>query len=254
MYRNFIAALLIFLMSSWALGGSRAAEEQPHKVFILCYHTFYGDRPKNPYDIPPEDFSSEIKTLREHGVHFIQFSDIANNRVSAGVNVLITFDDGALTTRKVYQEVLKPLGIKPMLAIYPAIIGRKKNALSWDQIREFASDGCEIASHGYYHLYVAQKLYDTDRKSFMNEIYKSKKVLEDKLKQKITLFVYPFGLRSDITKTTLKEAGYEYAFNITGKHIELPLDEKTDRYDLSRYLLTKENRAGVIRSIISHAQ
>ena len=40
--------------------------------------------------------------------------------------MLCCIDDGNRSVGRAYREVLAPMGIKPLLAIYPNIIGRRK--------------------------------------------------------------------------------------------------------------------------------
>ena len=56
-------------------------------------------------------------------------------------NIMISIDDRNQTVYRAYHDVLKPLHIRPLLAIYPNIIGKRKYALTWEQLRELAADG-----------------------------------------------------------------------------------------------------------------
>ena len=215
------------------------------KVFALCYHTFKGD-PRIATDISQEELRSHVRTLKEKGFTFVSFDDIRNNRVAGTKNILFTIDDGNVTAYRVYQEILKPAGIKPLLAIYPNIIGKKKYVMNWDQLRELSADGCECAAHGYYHLFVNQKLYDKDRQGFMKEIVLSKKILGSKLGRPIDVFVYPFGVRSPITVETIRQTGYRYAFTIDWGEIAVGTQ---DTFELPRFMLTRNAWKGILNEI-----
>jgi peptidoglycan/xylan/chitin deacetylase (PgdA/CDA1 family) len=162
----------------------------------------------------------------------------------------MVIDDGNQSVYQAYHQILEPRHIKPMLAIYPRIIGRKSYALTWDQLRELSRHGCDVAAHGYYHLLLNQKLFDKDRALFDKEIYASKEVLEKMLNIRISAFVYPDGVRSDITKKTLKEAGYAYAFTIDWGALLYPLRLNKDPYELPRYMIYDNNWGMVSNSIL----
>ena len=57
-----------------------------------------------------------------------------NGRITGTKNVLVTIDDGNRSVYEAFQKVFKPNGIRPLLAIYPNIIDKKKYALTWDQL------------------------------------------------------------------------------------------------------------------------
>ena len=80
---------------------------------------------------------------------------------------------------------------------------------------------------------------NTDKKGFTNEIFKSKKMLNDKLGRNIEVFIYPNGVRSDPAKKMLKEAGYKYAFTIVWGQVELPLSSNADPFELRRYMVSR---------------
>jgi len=197
-----------------------------------------------------------MQTLRDHGYKFITLNDLLNKGHGSGREVLITIDDGNRSVYAAYREVFKPMGIKPVLAIYPNIIERQPYALTWQQLKELSDDGCDIAAHGFYHLKINQKLYDQDQRSFNLEIYKSKEILEKKLGKGIHTFIYPFGLCTEIAITNLKKAGYRTAFTIERKRVRNPVSAHHDPYRLPRFMMTRSNARGSMASFIqfNHAE
>lgn len=208
------------------------------KVYVLCYHSFRGNI-NAPTDFSKKEINEQLDFLKKNNFKFVSFRDIVNNRLSGTKNILITIDDGNISVYDAYRDIFKPMNIKPVLAIYPALTGRKKYALSWGQLKELADDGCEIAAHGYFHMHLTQNYYDTHKNDFLNEIYKSKKVLEKNLNRQVLIFVYPFGQKSEIAIETIKNAGYKYAFTLKWHALNLPLSENKNLYELPRYMLTK---------------
>ncbi|HOP63161.1 MAG TPA: polysaccharide deacetylase family protein [Spirochaetota bacterium] len=217
-------------------------------TYILCYHAFL--ERKDPYSFSKDQLREQLQRLKNKGFTFITFEDLINNRVQGTNNILITIDDGNKSVYDAYYSVMKPMGIKPVLGIYPAIIGRMHYALSWEELKKLANDGCYIASHGYHHMYLSTKYYKKEPKNFLKEIYYSKKVLERKLGRRIELMVYPFGVFSDIAISELKKAGYKYGMSL--KH-GICFSPVPDGFEIPRYMLTKPNQKGLISLFIRKA-
>lgn len=222
------------------------------KVFVLCFHTFLG-KEKVDLDTSIADFNANLLELKKMGYTFVSMEDIKNNKIKGTKNLLITIDDGHETAYEAYKKVLKPLGIKPVMAIYPAIIGVSKSFMTWDQVKELSKDGVYIASHSYRHQFVNQKLFNKDKKAFEEEIYKSKSILEEKLGKTIDTFVYTYGIRSDITVDYLKKAGYKYAFTIDWGAVAFPINSNKNLLELPRYMFAKKEWKNEIKIIDSKA-
>jgi len=200
-----------------------------------------------------EEFENHIKTMKNAGINFLTTEEVLKNRYRGINNVLITLDDGKKSNYEAYHKIMKKYGVKPLLAIYPAIIGRMSYAMSWEQLKELDNAGCFVAVHGYNHMYVNQKLFDTDRKTFNREIYFAKRKLTESLDKEMDVYVYPFGVYSDITIDHLKQAGYQYAFSIIARMMTQN-DLIANRYELPRYLMTKSNAKRIINKIISESR
>ncbi|HVN71465.1 MAG TPA: polysaccharide deacetylase family protein [Desulfomonilia bacterium] len=241
----------LVLLSFFFYPGWRDVSAADQKAFVLCYHSFLGNK-HFAGDVSLQDLRAQMDFFKNKGFHFASFADILKGTLTGTQNILIVIDDGNESVFKAYHDIFKPLHIIPILAIYPSIIGKKSYALTWDQLNELSQDGCDIASHGYYHLLMNDKLYLKDKTSFDREIYSSKKLLEEKLHKKVSIFVYPNGVRSDITKRTLKDAGYSYAFTITWGTLLSPMSLNKDPLELPRYMLYQNNWK-MIESVILKA-
>ncbi|MBN1534116.1 MAG: polysaccharide deacetylase family protein [Spirochaetes bacterium] len=210
------------------------AERQP-SVRVLCYHTFKDA--KNMYSFSIDEFRGQIDFLRCKGFTFVSAGDIVTGRVRGNRNVLITIDDGNVSVYRAVREVLRPRGIRPLLAIYPNVIGKKSYALTWEQLAELTRDGCDIAAHGYYHSLLNDKTYERNRGSFHKEIVESKRVLEEKLRIRVDYFVYPFGVGSARAVRMVRDAGYRLAFTIRPGSFPVPVYREP--HELPRYMLTR---------------
>ncbi len=221
---------------------------------VLCYHTFL-DKEKVSTDFSVQQFKSHIEKLELAGFRYISWEDVQNGTIQGNNNILITIDDGHRTVYPVVKDFLLRKGIKPVLSIYPGVIGGK-NYLSWEQLRELSDAGCTIASHGYYHHFLSQKFVSKDRlennsKLLNTEIFKSKAVLETKLQREVDIFVYGGGVNCQEAEELIKKAGYRYAFKISAGPIQFPLAQNKNSYELNRYMMTKEIAEPYIKRIMA---
>lgn len=223
------------------------------KVFVLAFHTFLG-KEKIDLDIDVISFREKLENLKKQGFKFVTMEEIKENKVTGTKNLLMTIDDGHKTALKAYDEVLKPMGIKPVIGIYPSIIGASKSFMTWEDVIRLSKDGVYIAAHGYEHLLINQKLFNKNRQAFEDEIIKSKKILEEKIGKKIDTFIYPYGVRSDITKEYLRKSGYKMAFTINWGTLIVPIEKNSDLMELPRYMFTKKEWQNEINIISSRAK
>jgi peptidoglycan/xylan/chitin deacetylase (PgdA/CDA1 family) len=240
------------LACSCSLIGWNFAQAAEQKVFVLCYHSFLGNK-RFAGDISMQDLKAQMDFFKDKGFQFVTLSEVLNGKVKGSRNILIVIDDGNESVYRAYHDIFKPRHIKPVLAIYPGIIGKKSYALTWEQLKGLSQDGCDIASHGFYHLHLNQKLFDKDKAAFIKEINGSKEFLEKKLNVKILSMAYPNGIQSDITKKSLKDAGYKCAFTIKWGTLLSPFSANKDPFELPRYMLYQNNWGMISNSILKAA-
>jgi len=220
----------------------------PAKVCVLVYHSFLG-KPSLNRDVALPELARQLDELKTKGFCFVSYADLQAGRVSGAKNILISIDDGNASVWPAYQQVFKPRGIKPLLAIYPAIIGKKPYALTWEQLRTLSKSGCAIASHGYYHGKLDEAFFTRHPKDFSDEVNLSKKMLEQELGVRVTAFVCPFGVTSAPLRQQLKQAGYQQAFVLTWGPVQVPLKLNAKPYELGRYMYSDRNFAMLLGAI-----
>ncbi|TAL37832.1 MAG: polysaccharide deacetylase family protein [Spirochaetes bacterium] len=222
------------------------------QVQVIVYHTFNGNG-KSPYDFSVQEMREHIEALEADGFVFVKMSDLLEGNIEGTNNILVTIDDGHKTVLEAYREVLKPRGIKPLLGIYPNIISKKEDAMTWDELKSLVDDGCEIAGHGYYHLFLNEKQYKKDLVEFNNEIFKSRLILEDKLGVRVLTYVYPFGVRSDMAEFALGMGMFRGAFTIDWGITSVPLSANKNIYALPRYMLVRNNYKNIFATLRKRA-
>lgn len=251
MKRTLLLALLV-ACSPFAYSSPFRAPADDADVYVLSYHSFVGRNFQQ--DFAPEVFKKQVESIRDLGYRFVSFQDIAEGRVTGKTNILVTIDDGNASIRKIFDPVLKANGIKPLLFIYPAITDRMRYSLTFVDLKYFISQGATVGAHGYYHMFVNEKFYNKNRNGFMKEIYQSKERLETKLDVPVDIFCYPFGVFSEITVETLKQAGYSCAFTLKSGVMKAPLDRNADLFRLPRFYVTKSSWNGIYRMLRENIQ
>jgi peptidoglycan/xylan/chitin deacetylase (PgdA/CDA1 family) len=145
------------------------------------------------------------------------------------INVLVTFDDGYASWLSVCDPVLKASNIKALFFINSGLLdacadkvrveafmkGRllisPRTALSWEGARKLIRLGHTLGGHTVSH----PRLSGLPEHSQRQEVVEDKQKLEQEIQKPVTLFAYPFGNKTDYTKTTekiVKDAGYINAF------------------------------------------
>ncbi len=199
---------------------NRITEEGFHVVPVLCYHRFV-DKAGNKMNMSPQKFRRQMRYLKDNGYVTLtakQMVDYLAGRFSAPEKaVFITMDDGY---RSVYTEafpVLKELGFKATLFIYPKFISGGSAALTWAQLNEMLDYGFDVGAHTMTHDDLIARPRESARqyeKRLIKEIFKPKEMLEAKLKKEITTFAYSFGNYDEAVMRAVVDAGYEAAFTV----------------------------------------
>jgi peptidoglycan/xylan/chitin deacetylase (PgdA/CDA1 family) len=124
---------------------------------------------------------------------------VAGTRASLPKNaVVITIDDG---WRSTYTEAFPELQKRRFpftVFIYPNIIGKTSNALTWKQIREMAEAGVDIQSHSLTHPYLTKRHNRSKGEKayaewLAKELRESRRILEKETGQKVEFLAYPYG-------------------------------------------------------------
>ncbi|MDP2923097.1 MAG: polysaccharide deacetylase family protein [Candidatus Omnitrophota bacterium] len=125
----------------------------------------------------------------------------------------VTFDDGDITNYMVAYPILKYLGLEAYFFIIVSKVGTK-GYMDWEQIKEIRDAGMVIGSHGMTH----RILIGLKEKELQFELRESKRIIEEKLKQKIYYFSIPKGGYNKKVLAEAKKAGYIAAFSSDPKN------------------------------------
>lgn len=189
-------------------------------VPVLMYHKIAEPPPrarlKGLY-VRPERFSQQLAELREAGFTSCRPSP-GNNGNGEPKRIALTFDDGF---RNVWEHALEPLaehGFTATQFLVANCIGRQNQ---WEiregevteplmdvmHIREWLRAGHRIGSHSLSHPYLTR----LSMRDAREEIFTSKKKLEDTFGVAVEDFCYPYGNWNETVRDIVIEAGYRTA-------------------------------------------
>lgn len=161
---------------------------------ILMYHSISDAHERvHPYyrvNTSPDVFADQIHFLATQGYRTITLQELTDKE-PVGKSVVITFDDGLSDFYFNAFPVLKEHGFRAAVFLVTASVGETfngKGCLDWGQIRELYAAGMTFGSHTHTH----PQLRCLARSSIMQELSRSKNVIEDKLGCQVTDFSYPY--------------------------------------------------------------
>lgn len=213
--------LILFSLAAFAAPrrGASPADDAPTAT-VLCYHIV--EAPAAPrMQIDRETFRQHLRYLEMTGYNVVPlrhvYEYVTGQRASLPRNaVVITFDDG---WRSTYTEAFPELQKRRFpftVFIYPNIIGKTANALTWKQIREMSEAGVDIQSHSLSHAYLTKRRHRSKSdvayaEWLVKELAQSRRILEKETGQKVQFLAYPYGDYDDRVAQASAKAGYTAA-------------------------------------------
>ena len=188
---------------------------------ILTYHRFAESCDSNMC-MPRKTFERQMQYLSDNDYHVITAEQlVAFLEYREGLpkkSVLITMDDGYRSVYNIAYPILKKYGYTATLFIYTDFVGVSKMAVTWKQLKEMKANGFMIGSHTIGHSDLTRPQEGEPEQVFLdrikNELYGSKKILDQKLAQNTSFLAYPFGYYDQRSMQVAKKAGYKVAMSV----------------------------------------
>ncbi len=188
-------------------------------VPVICYHKV-ARKPlraklRGIY-VTPRFFRRQMRELREGGFSTITLDEcVALRAPNDGKKIVLTFDDGSVTVLKNAMPAMADAGFSAINYLVADLSG---GCNAWDvvngevpdrlmdeaQVRDWLAAGNEIGSHTRTH----PRLSRISPEQAKEEIFASKKILEDRFGVPIRHFCYPYGDFSPRVRDLVEEAGY----------------------------------------------
>jgi len=204
-------------------------------VPILMYHhisEYQNDGNPSIY-VSPKSFESQIDWLASHGFRTIGLDYFRNPVKLSGKPLVLTFDDGYQDAYTTVFPLLKKYGFRATFYIVTNDMD-KPGFLSRDEMTEMAAAGMNFGSHSLSHPDLTRLF----RYQAEQEIYGSKKILEEAVGTTVTDFCYPGGINDREIETIVANSGYATATTV----ISDVVSGKTDPLRLNRLNIGDETR------------
>src|SRR6476660_6162286 len=154
--------------------------------------------------------------------------------------VLLTFDDGYHSMRRIVLPQLRSFGFSSVLFVPVSYIGSTNSfdagvepeepICDWDDLEDLQRGKVSVQSHGVTH----RRLSMLDDAQLRYEIEHSKISIESQMGHAVKIFSFPYGdngCEPRVTAAVLREAGYSAAFLYGGGPNVVP---PRDRFALQR--------------------
>ena len=196
--------------------GCRAPTPEQRSTVILVYHHVRqslpdGSRIERRLTVTTEMFDQQMRYLQENGYHVITFATLIDSLKSGSElpekSVIISFDDGSEDQFEYALPALEKYHYRATFFVVADYVG-SPGFLSWLQLQRMRSEGMEIGSHSRSHPHL-DKISNPN--VLWDEIYTSKRIIENQLGVTVEEFAYPYGSYDANTVATVRLAGYKAA-------------------------------------------
>ena len=231
-YRNYwaIGAVLSFAayFSGLAFIYSAVRKKILHRsrAIILTYHRIRDDDKDPDITVAVQNFEKQIQYLRKNFLILSLKELIERMQASLPFEedcAVITFDDGYKDNYQNAFPVLMKNDLPATIFLISSLIGKDPEKLSLDKIREMSKHNISWGSHTVTHPVLSEITIDEAG----SEIERSKKILEELLKQNIDFFAYPVGKKrhfNEAVKDAVKRCGYKAALTTENGAAEMSKD------------------------------
>jgi peptidoglycan/xylan/chitin deacetylase (PgdA/CDA1 family) len=218
------AYLLLCLL---LIAGASAGDIAQYGIPILAYHRF-GPTVSDRMTVTITVFESHLKFLKENGYEVITLRQWIQSRLTGAPplparSVIITADDNHRSVYAYMLPLVQRYRVPVTLFVYPSAISNADYALTWEQLEKLAETGFfNVQSHTYWHpnfKVEKQRLTHDEYLRFVDtQLTKSRAILEQKLRTRVDMLAWPFGIYDDELIGKAVKAGYIAAFTIEGRH------------------------------------
>jgi len=203
---------LISLGFLWVSPISLASE--PAALVILQYHHIDDDTPAST-STSPALFRQQLQLIQDSGIPVLPL-DQALQQLEDGTlgtrAIAITFDDAYISIHRVARPILREFGYPYTIFVNTdAVDQRLDGMLSWDRLRELASEGVILANHSADHSHFlpspGERTEDRDAR-IRQSILKAGQRLQAEIGNAPKLFAYPYGEFDAGSAQVLEAMGY----------------------------------------------
>ncbi len=194
------------------------------RVAVLGYHDFSEKERETAMRIRTSKFRQQMEAIRRLGIPVIPMPDFIawkdSGKTIPEKAIVITMDDGWLSTYTDAYPILKEFGYPFTIYLYKDYVDGGGKALTTEMIREMMANGATIGSHSVSHPFPQTVKQHRKRgpeayARFLDmEMGESKRFLEAKFGKKVDTFAYPGGYFTEEMFGKAAEIGYTHLFTV----------------------------------------
>lgn len=189
------------------------------RVPILMYH-YISDPPADAdayrldLSVRPRDLEAQLAYLQAAGYTGIGLGDLVRYLAVGdplpAKPIIITFDDGYVDNFVYAFPLLCRYNFRGTFFLVTDFLDQGMSGyITWEQVQLMADKGMDIESHGLDH----SDLQGRTAADQLQQVKRSREVIEAHVHQPVHFFAYPFGRYDERTIAALREAGYSAAVN-----------------------------------------
>ena len=189
----------------------------PETVPVLMYHQLAADPGADVWTVSTAEFRRQVADLKAHGYQTILPEDLARYRPWTfwlpRKPVVITFDDGLLSTLTEAEPVLQAAGFRAVSYLILNFIAdtpaerrqyRGCDCLTWEEIRAMQARGTfAFGIHSFSHT--------PDPAAQAQEVAECRRIFKRQTDTKCRDYCYPHGGAPDLLVQAVSNAGYRTA-------------------------------------------
>lgn len=216
---------------------------------VLMYHRIrdvllVADRSDIEFSVPPSSLEEQLQYLQQENFQTISLSELnasfENKTPLPPKSVILTFDDGFRDFYTNAFPLLKKYNMRAAV-FYVAGYSNFPGYMDLQMLREVHNSGLvDVQPHSMSHLLLTKLSPEQQRQ----EIFESKRILEEVLGKKTNFFAYPYGDFDQNILNLINEAGFKLGFGTTAglvlrqsQKLTLPRTSVSGFDDLKRFIL-----------------
>lgn len=186
---------------------------------ILTFHKVQPSFSYGATNCSPVRIDALLRYLQLRGFRFVSLEHAIDH--GEPTDLAISFDDGYAHLANVLPQLMDRYGVRPTVFMPTAFIGRDNN---WDYssifqrtphldaaaIKNLAKLGVEFGAHGHRH----RDLTHCSPRELSEELFQSRKLLEDILDAPVPSVSYPFGRVNEAVVSEARKAGYMFGLTM----------------------------------------
>ena len=189
-------------------------------VPILAYHRVGPQT--NLMIMPRETFAAQMEYLARNNYNVIRLADLpdflSGKRPLPPRAVVITFDDGHVSTYQHAYPILRKYGFPATFFLYTDFLGGGEG-LTWAQINEMSKSGLiDMQSHSKSHANLIVRLAGESETRYSERVHTElrvpREVIERNVPGKVTHHAFPFGDANQAVLERLTQTGHQLGLTV----------------------------------------